>query len=344
MRRNVTGAAVQAQLCPALEVTHVCNERTCPLDAQMSQWEEWSECSQACNGGTQMRARRVIQPAENGGRRAGETVDVQPCNTLACDQDCVLLDWSAWSSCSKVCATGHRARTREVLRQAKGSGSCPKEESHERRQAVKCNAHRCPSSPLPRCASVLDIVLVLDTSGSMGAEGFKDAKNFAQALVARIEFGDADVSGTQGLARVGALSFASTASVQQVLTVDSNELSSSLESIVWQKSSTNTGEAVAAAAEMLDRYKRSQAQSVILVITDGMPVSSYVLSTEAARLRQLGVRLSFAVVSAGLPLGAFTGWAAWPKEENVLAVSSFTDLKKPEMVTEVLAALCPVLS
>lgn len=311
----------------------------------MSQWQEWSDCSRACSGGTRSRMRSAIKQAENRGEPAGETVEEQRCNVYGCDQDCALTEWSDWSNCSKACAGGHKMRQRQVLRQALGSGSCPAPEAPARRQAVTCNRKRCAVSPAPKCASILDLALILDASGSMGAEGLNKAKAFVQGIAERINFGDGDAAGAkEAFARVGAVSFAASATLVQALTDDASALSASLDGVQWGRSATNTGEAVSVAADMLERYKRFKAQSVILVVTDGMPVSSYILSTEASRLRERGVRLAFVLIGDALSRAPFTGWASWPKEENVLAVRSPADLAEEATVTAVLANLCPDLA
>lgn len=275
---------------------------------------------------------------------AGGTVEERPCNVYPCDQNCVLTEWTGWSNCSKVCEEGHQVRTRNVLRQALGSGTCPPEEGPARRQAVACNRKACPASPAPQCASVLDLALLLDTSGSMGSEGMKLAKEFVGALAERIKFGDGDASGKAPLARVGAVSFAASATVLQTLTADGGELTQSFVGVEWGKTATNTGEAVYAAAEMLERYRRVHAQPVVLVVTDGMPLSSYIMSTEAARLKQSGVRLAFVLIGPALSKEPFAGWASWPEMENVMTVRSFAALKEAATVTTVLANLCPTLA
>merc|ERR1719329_1513647 len=116
-----------------------CNVRPCPVDAQMDVWEEWSQCSRACGGGTRTRHRNVLQQAQYGGMPAAETMQEQLCNAQACDQDCGLADWGTWGECSKICGTGHMSRVRPVLHPPLGEGTCPDEADERRTQMKPCN-------------------------------------------------------------------------------------------------------------------------------------------------------------------------------------------------------------
>mmetsp|Transcript_147982 Transcript_147982/g.368794 ORF Transcript_147982/g.368794 Transcript_147982/m.368794 type:complete len:884 (+) Transcript_147982:131-2782(+) len=342
--RRVIHAPATDRLCPALEATRKCNEKPCPVDGLMSRWDEWSECSQACGGGTRTRHRSVIRHAEHGGVPTGETMQEQLCNMHPCDQDCALSDWTSWSMCSKNCSGGHRIRFRHVLRQPVGNGGCPADNDPERRQAAPCNADACQTSPAPQCASPLDVIMAVDTSGSMGSAGLTDAKQFAEAVATRTQFGDADVAtGAPALARMGVVQFGASAAVAQALTADKTEFSAGLAAITWQPSETNMGEALAVASDMLDHHGRARSQPVVVVITDGMPMSAYVLSTEADKLRQSGVRLTFVLVGPGVSHHAVERWASWPAQENVVVVHSFAALREQAIVTSLLANLCPSL-
>ena len=56
--------------------------------------------------------------------------------------DCVLEQWSSWSSCSKSCSEGFRGRTRNILQQAEGGG-LPCQHRHDTRS---CKSDRCPGA------------------------------------------------------------------------------------------------------------------------------------------------------------------------------------------------------
>lgn len=326
-------------LCPPTEMQGVCNEMPCPVDGLMGRWEEWSGCSRACGTGMQTRFRKVLREARNGGLPTGETMQHQLCNTNPCDQDCVLSDWTAWGTCSKVCNSGHRARVRKVLMPALVGGTCPLERDPERLESRPCNKHSCPDAPLPICRTPLDLVLVIDSSGSMGAQGVAAAKQFAVQIVARMQLGENATS-----AKIGAVTYADSARVSQVLTADRVAFTVAVSGLFWEKGSTNTGQALALAGDMMAHHGRgTQTQKSIVVITDSMPVSAYLLSTEAAQLQQRGVRISFVLLGHGVSTKAVQNWVSWPTAENVVKVPGVAALAEEKVVSQLLSNLCPIL-
>lgn len=115
-----------------------------PSDCQMSSWTPWSLCSKPCGTGNQYRIRNVTKAAANGGKGCEELIQSQQCNKQACGVDCVVSNWSAWSSCSRTCGGGSRSRTRTVVSQPQNGGlACP-----ELIQYDVCNTDAC-TGPQP---------------------------------------------------------------------------------------------------------------------------------------------------------------------------------------------------
>lgn len=324
-------------LCPPLQMLRSCNTRPCPVDGIMGRWEEWSSCSRACGAGTRTRYRKIVREPMHGGLPTGETMQQQLCNTNPCDQDCLLADWTAWSTCSKACNRGHRVRVRNVANLALVGGECPAEDDPQRRESKPCNKKRCAvEAPLQQCQGTMDLALVLDSSGSMGEAGSGNAKNLAVSAVGRMLLGE-----EPGSIKVGVITFGSSAAVSQPLTVDAPTFVSSVNELVWDRKNTNTGEAVAFAGDLLLQKPRVGAQKVIVVVTDSMPLSTYVLNSEAKKLRDQGIRIAFVLVGHGVGERAVQHWASWPFQENVISLETFAALEKQETVTALLANICP---
>ena len=56
-----------------------------PIDCKWTDYTEWSECSQSCEGGIQTRERTIEILARNGGQPCrGETREKRQCNTHKC--------------------------------------------------------------------------------------------------------------------------------------------------------------------------------------------------------------------------------------------------------------------
>merc|ERR1719251_831373 len=185
--------------CPPLTAQVSCNEQTCPVDCELNDWEGWSSCSADCGGGVKERTRSVIIDANHGGEPCEETEEEEACNIQDCDEPCVLAEWSAWSSCSKMCGGGTQRRTRAVAVEAKGTGHCPEPTDPERIHYKGCNDFTCteflpPGRDTLRCESKLDIILVLDSSGSLGSEGWKQSYTLASTLIKALVGGQSNFS------------------------------------------------------------------------------------------------------------------------------------------------------
>ncbi|CAD7937821.1 unnamed protein product [Amoebophrya sp. A25] len=355
--------------CPPLHLQRACGRQACPKDCKMSKWTKWSDCTQQCGSGVRSRTRNVLEDAENGGRPCGAVVEEEMCNTHACDLDCQLSEWSAWSGCSKVCRGGHQSRERAtVLVKEVGQGTCPKRNSAMRLESRECNTQpECvKDSPVPKCGESLDVLFLLDASGSMGAPGFADAQTFVITLTSRLKMLQEGTAGS----RVGVISFGSSAKRETtstsamsdtstgnaggvfVNTVES--LTSAVQAAVWQRGGTNLAEAVAFAKADLGgsdggcssefcRSRRSQVLPNVVIVTDGMPESKYLLSSEIAKLQRFA-RISWVTIGTAVNGKIIRQkWTTFPASENYINVPDTESLKKPEIVTDVLANLCSAM-
>ena len=53
--------------CPPLTEEILCNATACPVPCTLTEWTEWSDCSQSCSYGHHSRNRSIIAPAKHGG-------------------------------------------------------------------------------------------------------------------------------------------------------------------------------------------------------------------------------------------------------------------------------------
>ena len=106
------------------------------VDCAASEWSAWSVCDAPCGAGAQSRTRAVVTAAQHGGAPCGELVQERRCTLGACERDCELSEWSAWSECApaSVDAVGRcsgvlhgvRRRARRVRQYpTAGGAACP---------------------------------------------------------------------------------------------------------------------------------------------------------------------------------------------------------------------------
>jgi len=228
---------------------------------------------------------------------------------------------------------GHRTRYRHALHPPLGDGQCPLETDTARRELAMCNDMACKTAE-PTCASKVDLVLVLDGSGSVKSEGWTKISEFAKLLTGKIKFGEEH-------AKVGLVQFSTEAKLFQSLTATSSEVDTQLAGMAWLKGSTNTAEAFVLARETF-LSGRKDAQGVVVVITDGMPSSKYLTSTSVARIKDQGVRVVFVAVGSSVNERVLAHWASWPSHENIVTVPDFEKLDAKK-VTDLVLTICPVV-
>ena len=133
--RNVTCKNSRVGKCPENtkpNTNESCNDIPCP------KWSvgQWSECSESCNGGTQIRT--VTCKNSHVGKCLENTKPntSQPCNDIPCPEWSV----SQWSKCSKSCNGGTQTRT--VMCKNSYVGNCLEQSKPPSKQI--CGEISCP--------------------------------------------------------------------------------------------------------------------------------------------------------------------------------------------------------
>ena len=108
--------------CPALDETSSCAAKWCPVDCQMSEWDNWDECTKTCAGGKKTRRRSVNRDPAYGGKGCPPLSDTAMCNVQPCPVDCQTSTWALWSACSVSCGAGVHMRARSITEVAQHGG------------------------------------------------------------------------------------------------------------------------------------------------------------------------------------------------------------------------------
>jgi hypothetical protein len=246
-------------------------------------------------------------------------------------------------------------RQKFVKKNAEGQGNCPDMWDSSRLQYASCNAHSCKVSTMT-CQALLDVVILIDGSGSLGAAGWSAEIEAAQALVAAFD-------GPNTQAQVAVILFSGPSTFQGILkcfgkstasldlkqdckidmvqhfTSDLSSVKASIGNLAWPKGSTLTSLALGAARSELS-LGRKDAQAVVIVITDGRPLSNR-KTTMASRELRKAARLLWVPVTRFAPLANIKKWATRRWEENIVPVKDFAQLKEPAVINSVIADVCP---
>lgn len=350
--------------CPPLQEIVPCNDHPCPIDCMTTDWGGWSACGAECNGGVRERSRVVVVDMENGGSPCPSTENAEACNMQSCDEDCVLDDWVDWSSCSKPCNKGVQERTRLVLTPSRGNGECANPVSTDRRQFKWCNQFSCNdilgNSTLLRCVSKVDLIILMDGSGSLRSFGWKQTLNMTRTLVQSLEGGEDAVrvaielfsgpktwadyaycTGEKDMAQGKTLDLKKQCGISWVshFTNKTDDLDKTLETLEWPEASTLTSVALGEAEnEMM--LGRADANTVVVVITDGKPMSQLNTVAAAKKLSEKA-KVVWVPVGRNAPMHLIEELAAEPKSDHIVRVNSFTQLSDPDVVNSILVNSCP---
>jgi len=359
LTRNVMTHANGGAKCLPLVAMKSCGNDPCPVDCHLSTWSGWSKCSAQCGGGVSQRLREVKQAMMYGGNPCGSVSETVACNNQACEKDCDLSPWTKWSTCSKDCDGGTQKRQKFVKEVAQGAGKCDGAWSQGRLEYKQCNLKRCKlpvGNETLTCDKKLDIVLLIDGSGSLGKVGWaaeiKAAQMFVDAFSgtgARAQMSVILYSGPRTWGGVRKCFARNTNKVDRQklcavkmithFTSDLTKVKKLITGLKWPRGSTLTSLALTTAKQELSMGRKT-AQSVVVAITDGRPLS-YRRTGIAARNVRKAARLVWVPVTRYAPRRRIKKWATRRWQENTVFVPTFKELEKGYVITRIVANICP---
>jgi len=106
-----------------------CDKIQPPVDCEMEEWKEWTDCSKSCGGGHRSRLRDIATPNKNDGKPCNANlthISTVTCSTEPCDRNCEDCKWDAWSEWSDCSSSGQKHRQRQIDTPANYCGEpCP---------------------------------------------------------------------------------------------------------------------------------------------------------------------------------------------------------------------------
>jgi len=125
------------------------------------------------------------------------------------------------------------------------------------------------------------------------------------------------------------------------LTQDTSSVAAAIKGLAFPAGSTLTSLALSTAESELSNG-RAEAQGVVIVITDGKPLSERRTGLAAASIRKKS-RLMWVPVGRLVPKKLMRQWASRPPAENVVEADSFAQLDTPAKVNEIITNMCPTV-
>jgi len=260
--------------------------------------------------------------------------------------DCVLGKWMEWKPCNKACSAGYEERRKRMISETQGDGFCLPWNDKQRLERKPCNTHACTGDET--CNSTIDLVIAIDSSGSITEAGFDILKEFALRLVARMM---APVQVGVVLFGNGKLDLETNIiSDAKVMTDnlegDMESVSGKIEEMIIHKGFTNMAQAFTKSKDVLT-YARKTAQSTVLLITDGRPSFKFQTGFAVKSLRK-SARLMIVQVQANRKQDIaelLKGYASEPWSLNYRHISGKKQLAAAydSYTTSIIADLCPKL-
>lgn len=170
------------------------------------------------------------------------------------------------------------------------------------------------------CRSPIDIMLVLDGSGSISSSEFRQMKTFANDLVNSFTIGPAD-------ARIGIVQFSWKTQLEIALSDDQAALADTINNLRQFRGGTDIQDGLEEGRTELARNGRSGTPQVIILLTDGYHNRDGNPQTEAQLAKNAGVTVFTIAVGNSVNRNQINGIASDPDSRYVFSVSNFAGLQ-----------------
>jgi len=220
---------------------------------------------------------------------------------------------------------------RHVLIPTRGEGKCAKPMSQYRYRKTTCNEQACNGDEI--CVAHQDLIIAIDSSGSVQEKGFKVVTDWVAVLLKRYM---AEYFGEEAV-KIGIVLFGngvimpdgktvSPAIAAQKLTFDLDAVKEVVAGLPFKKGFTNMAQAFGMAEDMFTKGLRRSASQSVMVVTDGKPSFSFMTQEMVEQLDDKSIMRYFVVISEaelGSPeLKNMKVWASQPWETNIVHVQS----------------------
>jgi len=184
----------------------------------------------------------------------------------------------------------------------------------------------------PSCRAAVDIMLVLDSSGSIGPNDYEKVRGFARAFAASLKVAPDG-------ARIGIVQFSSENQnrLEIGLSDDPTALNAAIRDMRWLAGGTDMDDGLRIGWEELEANGRPGVPRVIILMSDGQPNRDP--AQRANAIKAAGTRLLTIGVGSGINADLMRRLASSPPEDNFVFAEEFDTLL--EIVDGLVVDLCP---
>jgi len=235
-------------------------------------------------------------------------------------------------------------RTMKVVIKTRAECTCPDPKNRARFMRQSCNVHTCNGDEV--CTSNLDVVVAIDSSGSLTEKGFDVLKTFAEKFVTKFHWNARFAVVQFGNGHLDSQKVVSDAILSLKLTESMLHVKSAFTNMTYQRGFTNMAQAFKKGNEVLKRASRRSAETEFIMITDGKP--SFKLQTHQA-LKELKkiARVVMIHVKSFPPkedVKLMKSYASSPDVENYISIPGKKKLRLnyDKYVQKALVHTCPL--
>ncbi|KAI0213204.1 hypothetical protein LSAT2_001799 [Lamellibrachia satsuma] len=260
-------------------------------------WSSWYDCNTTCGyNGKQMRYQYCNQNSNTFYKCYTSTAS---CNTIPCEDP---FHESEWTECSEPCGGGERTRVSRDLTT----------------QRISC--HNQPCDQYAGDCNV-DIIFVLDSSGSIGSYNWYVTKQFVIDVIL-------GMNANANMTRVGIITYSTTICREiELAAYTTDQLEQQIWKIDYMADATNTAGGLMMMREMFREHGRKDAAKIAILLTDGRSnIDNNQTIPEAEMAKAEGIDI-YAVGVADIDDAEVNGIASDPDSRYVIRVDRFADLQ-----------------
>uniref|UniRef100_A0A7S2IAR2 VWFA domain-containing protein n=1 Tax=Haptolina brevifila TaxID=156173 RepID=A0A7S2IAR2_9EUKA len=189
-----------------------------------------------------------------------------------------------------------------------------------------------PPGPAPPCKAKLDVVVVLDGSGSIHSVDWQRALKFTDSVVDSFHVSMDQVE-------IAAVQFGSSSETIIGLSADPTAVKAAVSKTRQMRTGTNTYDGFYSSRLILEHGRKGTKGKIVILLTDGGQNRGPPAKIESVHLQDEGTTIFGIGVGAHINSQELQSWVSSPVRDHYFTVSAFDQLDK--VLKTVIANACP---